>query len=361
MKLWEKDKMHLKWITTIIIITLAVYLSFRFLLGLIIPFIFAYFLAWIIRPVTEMLYKKVKVPRLVGGTVLLLILYAVFGIAFCMFINILVREIIAIIKNMPIYLNTIAGKLDSICNYCDGMLGFECGTARAFIDEHMSQFLNNLKSRIIPEITQHTVTIVEWIIGFVSILLIIFIAAVLIAKEVPDFREKYGKSDIYRKIHKVTKSLSEAGMAYLRTQLIIMLIVAVICVIALAIIKNDYALLLGLGIAILDALPLIGIGLVLIPWIIISLLQGKLYVAAILFTAFVLCQIVREVLEPKLLGNRIGIKPLYTLMAMYAGVKLFGVAGFILGPIGLVIIITIYKAAYNKESTPEDSSADYII
>lgn len=358
MKRWENDRLNLKLIASLIIITLIVYLFFRFMLGLILPFIFAYFLSWIIRPVTERLYDKLKIPRLVGGTILLLILYAVFGTAICMLANILVKEALAIIKNLPVYLEMIAGRLDSVCNYFDGLLGLDCGTARAFIDENILKLLNNVKEKLMPALTQHTYTIVVWLVGFISIMLIVFIAAVLITKEVPAFREKYDGNAVYEEFHRITGSLSEAGMAYLRTQLIIMIIVAVICVTALAIIKNDYALLLGLGIAILDALPLIGIGLVLIPWIIISLIQGKLFAAAILFTAYLLCQIVREILEPKLLGNRIGIRPLYTLMAMYAGIKLFGVAGFILGPVGLVIVKTIYKAIFYKDIPVKEAGAD---
>lgn len=358
MKRWENDRLNLKLIASLIIITFIVYLLFRFMLGLILPFIFAYFLSWIIRPVTEKLYEKLKVPRLLGSTILLLILYLVFGTAVCMLVNILVREAIAIIKNLPVYFEMIAGRLDSACNYFDNLLGFDGGTARAFLDENILKLLNNFKERLMPELTQRTFTIVIWMVGFISIMLIVFIAAVLITKEIPAFREKFDGNAIYEEFHRITESLSEAGMAYLRTQLIILMIVAVICVIALVIIKNDYALLLGLGIAILDALPLIGIGLVLIPWIIISLIQGNLYVAAVLFTAFLLCQIIREVLEPKLLGNRIGIKPLYTLMAMYAGIKLFGVAGFILGPVGLVIIKTIYKAIFYKDMPIEEAGAD---
>jgi len=355
---WENDRLNLKLIASLIAITLIVYLSFRFFLGLILPFIFAYFLSWIIRPVTEKLYNKFKIPRLLGGTILLLILYVVFGTAFVMLINILIKEALAIIKNLPVYLEIIAGKLDNICSYFDGLLGLEKGAARAFIDENILNMLNNLKEKLMPELTQHTFTIIAWLVGFISIMLIVFIAAVLITKEIPAFREKYNGNVIYKEFHRITSCLSEAGMAYLRTQFIIMMIIAAICVIELVIIKNEYALLLGLVIAFLDALPLIGVGLVLIPWIIISLLQGRLYVAAVLFTALLLSNIIREVLEPKLLGNRIGIRPLYTLMAMYAGVKLFGVAGFILGPVGLVVIITIYKAIFYKEEQAEGTSAD---
>lgn len=352
---------NFKWIFTVSLITLGVYISFRYLLPLILPFIFAYFLAWLIRPVVETLYRRLKIPRILGGTISLLLLVGVFGTAICMLINILIRETIAMIRNIPIYINMIADKLDTICKHCDDLMGISVGTVRGIVDEHLTQSVNDTKTKLMPWLTEHTISITIWLIGFLTIFLIVFIAAVLIAKDLPEFHKRYEKNPIYCDIHKVTEKLSEAGIAYLRTQLIIMLIVAVVCVIALIILKNDYAFLIGIGIAFLDALPILGIGLVLIPWSIISLIQGKLFVAAIIFTAFLICQIVREVLEPKLIGNRIGIKPLYTLIAMFIGIKLFSIAGFILGPIGLVIITTIYKVLNDKPvETEKDNNTDYI-
>ena len=172
----------------------------------------------------------------------------------------------------------------------------------------------------------------------------------MIVKEVPELKTKYKNTEVYNDFNKVFSKLAEAGMAYFRSQLLIMAMVAIICVIGLVLIKNQYALLLGLGIALLDALPVIGSGMILIPWSIMMLFDGNIYAAAILITTYLICQIIREVLEPKLIGNRIGVKPLYTLISMYMGLKLFGVAGFILGPVALIIIITIVKVIDDKET-----------
>jgi predicted PurR-regulated permease PerM len=84
--------------------------------------------------------------------------------------------------------------------------------------------------------------------------------------------------------------------------------------------------------------------MILIPWTIIMLINGNIFAAAVLITVYLLSQIIREVAEPKLIGNKIGIRPLYTLISMFIGLKLFGAAGFILGPIGLIIIIAILSA-----------------
>lgn len=344
---WEKLS-RIKGPILLVLITIAVYLSFKYLLGLVLPFLAAYFLAWIIRPVTEGLYRRFKLPRIIGGTAALLLLFAVFGTSIILLINILVKQAIAFIRNLPIYLNLIAGRLDHICKGCDELFGLEDGTLRTMVDDQLKELLNRVKNNLMPEITEHTISLTIWVVAFIGILLIIFVSAVLIAKELPSFQERYGEHSLYKDFHRITSKLSEAGIAYLRSQAIIMLVVAVICVLGLTLLGNEYAVLAGVGIAIMDALPFIGSGMIFIPWAIIMLMNSNIYAAAILITIYLLCQIIREVLEPKLIGNRIGIKPLYTLISMYIGVRLFSVVGFILGPVGLVIIITVFKVVNEK-------------
>ncbi len=359
MRNWLEKSYFAKWFLMVTMITAGVYLGFRYLLPLIFPFLVAYFLAWIIRPVTESLYRRLKIPRIVGGTFSLVLLVAVFGTAFTMLINILIKQAILFIKNIPIWLNMIAGKLDAICGHLDGVLGCDCGTIRAMVDDNLMKTVDMVKTDIMPKLTKHSISITVKFVAFIGVVLIVMVAAVLIAKDLPAVRERYERNHLYREIHKVTSKLSEAGIAFLRCQLIIMTIVAIICIFGLYLIKNEYPVLLGIGIAILDALPILGSGMVFIPWSIIMLINGDIYTAAMLFTIFLVCQVVREILEPKLIGNRIGIKPLYTLIAMYVGVKLFAIAGFFLGPIGLLIIITVYKvltekaeeAAYEKDAS----------
>jgi sporulation integral membrane protein YtvI len=348
MKIWGENSARKKGICTVILITFGVYLGFRYLLPLFLPFMVAYFLAWIIRPVTETLFRKMKIPRIIGGTLSLLLLFAVFGTALGLLINIILKQAIAFIKNIPIYINVIADKLDNICKGCDEFMGLQNGTIRTVVDDNIIQTVNKVKSNLMPQVTEHTISFTIGFIAILGIMLIVFVAAVLIVKDLPSFHERYKNNDLYKDIHKVTVKLSEAGIAYLRSQLIIMMIVAVVCVLGLTLIKNDYAVLLGIGIAIMDALPILGSGIVFIPWAIIMLMNGNIFAAAILITTYLLCQVIREVLEPKLIGNSIGIKPIFTLIAMYVGVKIFSIAGFFLGPIGLVIIITIYKVLNDK-------------
>ena len=104
---------------------------------------------------------------------------------------------------------------------------------------------------------------------------------------------------------------------------------------------SDYAVILGARIAVFDAFPVVGSGVILIPWAIIKMLGGNYYAAAILITVFAIAAFLREVLEPKLFGKELGLKPLYILISVYVGAELLGLAGVLLGPVGL----TILKAA----------------
>lgn len=351
MQIWDAINDRVKLLIRLVITTILVYLGFRFVLPLILPFILAYLLAWIVRPVTEFLYKRLRIPRIIGGSTSLIILISLIGTGFFYLIKLLIKQGINFARNIPVYLNILAERFDNICSSCDEIFGLVAGSARSAMDENMTNMVDKVKTDVIPGMTAQTFNFTVKLVGLVGVFLIIMISAILIIKELPALRIKYKDSNIYNDINKVTVKLTDAGIAYLRVQLIIMIFVSVCCVLGLALIGNDYALLLGLLIALLDALPVIGSGMILIPWSIIMLINGNIFAAAILITVYLICQVIREVLEPKLIGSKTGISPLYTLIAMYVGLKLFGVVGFILGPIGLIIIMTILKTNSQNQLT----------
>lgn len=109
-----------------------------------------------------------------------------------------------------------------------------------------------------------------------------------------------------------------------------------------------YPLLIALGIAFADALPILGSGTVMIPWAIISAVQGDLKLAIALIVLYVIISIVRQILEPKMVSKHIGIHPIFTLIAMYTGYKAIGLFGMLLGPIVLIIIKPIFETLIDK-------------
>lgn len=337
-----------KLLCVIIISILGVYIGFEYILPLFIPFILAYFIAWLLLPIVRFLNKKIHMPKLASGIISLVILTSVFVWGLCYLCSIFIQQVTNLLRNMPIYLSMIAGHVDNLCTGCDKFLGIQLGTMQRFIYSYMDSFLNTIKTKIMPAITSESISIMIGVAGVVGITLIILVSILLLIKDDEKYEDGFRNSIYYPDIHLVTCKLSDMGIAYLRTQAIMMALIGAICTVGLLLIKNKYALLIGIGIGIFDAFPILGSGLILVPWGIIAIFNQDIFSAAVLFTLYLICQLTRQFLEPKLLGNRLGIKPIYTLMAMYVGLQLFGIAGFILGPIGLIIIITIVNESKER-------------
>lgn len=337
-----------KLLLVIITAIIGVYFGFQYILPLFTPFILAYFIAWLLSPIVRILYRKLRMPKLLGGIISLGLLGTIVVWLICYLGNIFMKQVVILLQNMPIYLSILSGYMDSFCNGCDKFFGSQLGSSRGLIDSNIESMLYTVKTEIMPALTSQSVTIAVSLIGVIGVILITIVSILLIIKDEDENEKNFQSTIYYQDIHLVTSKLTETGIAYLRAQAIMMVLVAILCTTALLVIKNKYALLIGIGIGIFDAFPVLGSGLILIPWSLISLLNQDVFSAAILMTLYLGCQLIRQCVEPKLLGNRIGIKPIFTLMSMYIGVRLFGLAGFLLGPLGLVIIITIVKESKER-------------
>ena len=134
---------------------------------------------------------------------------------------------------------------------------------------------------------------------------------------------------------------------YLKAQAILILISFFIVLVGLYLFQIlgwnvGYPLMAALGIGFIDALPILGSGTVMIPWAVISAVNGNLKLAIGLLVLYLIIIIARQLLEPKIVSNHIGIHPIFTLIAMYTGFKLIGIIGMFIGPIILIIIKNIF-------------------
>ena len=143
------------------------------------------------------------------------------------------------------------------------------------------------------------------------------------------------------------KDLIQTLGGYLKAEVTLILVSFIISLVGLYILSFlkfniQYPLLMALFIGFVDALPILGSGTVMIPWAIISALNGDLSLGIAILTLFIIMSVVRQFLEPKLVSKNIGVHPIFTLIAMYTGFKITGVIGLLLGPIALIIIKNIF-------------------
>lgn len=328
-------------------ITLVVYLAFRFLLPLFFPFLFAYFLAWLIHRPVRFLARHLRICPTAGSFVLLaLLLVGLCSAAVCG-VTALTGQITLLAERNPGYLEQLGGVIEQACGYCDGVFGLHKGSIYRMLDNGMSHVTGAIREEWLPALTRKSVQAAVAATERAAALVIVLVAAILFSSEMLRQGEnKEQKSGIIwmAEWQKIRRRLSDAGIAYLKTQLLLITLVSSVCCIGLALLQHPYALLLGLGIGIFDAFPVLGSGLLLVPWAAVSFFQKAYLKGAVLLSIYGICQFLREYLEPKLLGGKIGMRPVQSLMAIYIGYELFGIFGLFLGPIGVVLIRAVYES-----------------
>lgn len=148
-------------------------------------------------------------------------------------------------------------------------------------------------------------------------------------------------------------TLAKALFGWLKAQFIILCCMFLVMFIGFTILNVHYALLIALGIAVMDALPILGSGLVMIPWIGYQLFFGSLPMGIGLAVLYVLLIFTRQSIEPRVVGGQFGLPPLWTMCAMYAGFRLFGFIGLFLGPLTLLLMYNVAKMYLQKRTYRE--------
>lgn len=332
----------------ILIITItsiiAVIFGFKYILPLFLPFVFGYFLARLAAPMVHFLKVRLRIPRAVASILVVTTFLFVCVVSFYFILRAASHQIQIFVTSLPIYQNLLFHSLDGVCKNFDGVFGLSEGTSYVIVTERMDGMIELLQVKLLSGVSNRALDVVIVIFGVLWNCIMIFISALLLVKEFEEYKEEFKNSCFYKEIHMVTGVLSNLGVAYLKAQFILMCITAVICMIGVFLTGNHYAILIGAGIAVFDAFPVLGSAFILIPWAVILLIKKEVIGAAIILSTYLICQLVRQMLEPKLVGDRIGIRPVYTLISMYVGLKIYGGLGFILGPISLVAIRAIINA-----------------
>lgn len=339
----------------IVLSILAVVVGFKYILPLFLPFVFGYFLAWLAAPIVNFLKVRFRIPRGVASFVVVLTFLIVGILITYLVIRTVLYQIQGVVTNLPYYQNLFIMRMEGICNSCDKIFGLGDGTSYFFIKEKMDDLTTLVQGNILSKGTGEAINVAKIFFEVIWKIVIVFISALLLVKEFPDYKEEFQNSCFYKEIHMVTEVLSDTGVAYLKAQFILMCITMVICVIGVFLTGNSYAILIGAGIALFDAFPVLGSAFLLVPWAIVLFLKKRIAAAIILLVTLAICTLVRQLLEPKLVGNCIGVRPVYTLISMYVGLKIYGGFGFVLGPVSLIAMRAIVNAGVRKLRGSEES------
>lgn len=328
----------------IIGITAGVYLTFRFLLPLVIPFLIAWLGAGLMAPSVRFLEQKLRMKRSIAVVLVGFLFFAFLGTVGLWLVHKLMEEmggLICSLGNLEEFLN---GKLKYFCCEVEKNFGLKPDTIYFAAASGMNQLISTAEEKAMPLVMSNSLPIVKSLFEGIAVIFITLISMLMICRDYDILQEKKGKMMFAKELDGIIRKVSEAMGAYCKTQGILMLLTIIICVAGLFILDNPYAMLLGITIGILDALPFIGTGIIFIPWAALVGIMGNWRLCVGLLLIYGVCYLIRELLEPKLMGKQIGMTSLEMIISMYMGIRLFGLAGVILGPVGYLLIVELFHS-----------------
>ena len=348
--MWEAMPEKYKKLLGLFVIVAVVYLSFRYLLPLFLPFLIAVIIARCLRRPVCFLWRRLRVKPAISGAILIVLFLLVAGGGVTYLIKLLLEQFALLVESHEEYQAEWQGYMETICVYCDSFFKMEKGSSFSILNDGLDGIRVFFREELLSFVTKHSLKAAVSVTELIVNLIVIFVLALLILSEsAKEKKEKQSLGYWTQEWNVVKGELSGAGTAYIKTQAILIGLVSLTCAFGLMILKNPYALLIGVLIGVFDAFPLLGSVMILVPWAVICFIRGNVFAGAVLLTLYGICQFLREYLEPKLLGGKMGISPVYSLMAVTIGYELFGISGLFLGPFGLVLIKSLWKVTMDGQ------------
>lgn len=348
----EGVKKYLRIILNIIIPLTGLYLVCVWgprVLGFFIPFVIGWMIALIANPLVRFLEKRLKIVRkhgsmlIIAGVLALIIslLYFVLGKTYV--------EIREFIGDLPALYDSAAAEIRGAVQNGNRMFEFlpdEFRTAVMQFTENIGTYVGDLVSKAAAPTVEIAGNVAKRIPNvLVNTVITILSSYLFIAEQdkILAWMRRYAPKFVLRYAEYLKKDARGVIGGYFLAQFRIMFVVAGILAVGFLFLKVKYGLLLAVLISMLDFLPVFGTGTALFPWAAVKLFTGEYTYAAGLLILYVVTQVSRQLIQPKIVGDSMGLPPLLTLFLLYLGFKVKGIAGMILAvPIGL-IFINFYK------------------
>jgi sporulation integral membrane protein YtvI len=345
-------------LSILVMALVAIYLLFTYvfpLLGEIVsylpiiflPFILALVIALIAEPVVGFFENRLRFNRAWSVAISLILVVGGFIYLISAIISVIIKELSGLYPQIIRY-------SDHIISQVIGALGdFELFYLRLNLPPQVETAIQNNLGRSMETLRTLLDTSINTLMQMLTMLpgafiflMIATVATFFIMKDrkaLVGFCLRFIPGSAQSKTLKVAGELLRALIGFLKAYSILITITAIVTMVALKILKMDYILTIGILVGICDILPVLGPGTIFVPWVIWHFITGNSKLAISLLVIYIIISVVRQFLEPKIVGDNIGLHPLATLVSLYAGLQLGGIIGMILGPVMVVIIMACYR------------------
>lgn len=329
---------------------LALFLVLRLggpMLSLFAPFVAAWVAAALLNPLVRWFQRKVGWSRQVLTLLLLLLLLCLIGAGLALLVYAAGSELVSLAQNWSGLLEPAQEALDRLEELFARMWTLVPPQLTQLVQssgDGMMEWLEETASVLIQELADYTTNKAMGLPSFVVALVIFIMATFFLTADYPYLRTRAIQNmdeGLLRFLSQVKVTALGAFGGYLKAELLLSVGVFFILLAGFFITRQPYGLLLALVLAIMDFIPIIGAGTVMVPWAVIALITQDYPTAIEMMSIWGVIALFRRVMEPKFVGDQTGLSPILSLVSIYVGMKLAGVLGMILGPIVLLVLLNL--------------------
>lgn len=325
-------------ILTFLGIFLAVWLIVRYCLPLLLPFLLGAALALAAEPLVSLLHKKLGLSRGISAGIGVTVAIGLFALLVLLLAALIIRELGVLAGALPDLGETAKSGLEALSQWLRGLTRFAPQSVRKPLSDNISDLFSS-GSALLDRITGWAISLAGGILRAVPDSALglgtAVISAYMISARLPKLRMglKNLMGERIRPILENLKRIKGAIFGWLKAQVKLMAVTWAVVSLGFLMLRIPYGILWAGIVALVDAFPVLGSGTVLVPWSIICFLQGDSGRGIGLLGIYGAAALIRSALEPKLVGKHLGLDPLVTLFALYAGYKVWGLLGMLLAPL----------------------------
>lgn len=355
---------------TIIVAGIAIFLwiFFKFALSALMPFLLAAVISALVSPLAKKLSKKTKIPQKISAGAILILIFSLTVTLLYFAISKLILELGDLLsrlsENPEIIGDTIQGALDKLTgnggHFSLLQKIFESEALASLgidINEAMRDALGSMISSLTGALPSAAVSLIKEIPNVLLFIIVFLIAAFYFSADMSSIGESLSSilPEKWRmRIPVIKEKFKKTVTGYLKAYFLIMLLTFFEMLVGLTLLGVEYALIMAIVISVVDILPILGAGTVLVPWAIFAFISSNTPLGVGLLILYAVTLVVRQFAEPKIVGSTLGIHPLATLASVYLGLRFLGFIGIFVGPMVALLLREVFFKK-GEESVKETS------
>ncbi len=329
---------------------LAVWLAARFgrpLLSLFAPFLLALIAAAALNPLVKKLQRLLGWNRQVLTLLLLFLIFGLLGGGLALLVYAAAGQLVSLVQNWGGLLDSLQTVMDQLEALFARLLTLVPPQVNEIVEnagDSLFQWLSEAAPAALGNLGLEAGERAMGLPAFLVALVIFIMATFLLTADYPYLRSRYVQhldEGLLRFLGQLRTTALGAFGGYVKAEFLLSVGVFFILLAGFFLIRQPYGLLLSLGLAVMDFIPIIGAGTVMVPWAFVALFTGDFTAAVELMAIWGVIALFRRVMEPKFVGDQTGLSPILSLVSIYVGMKLAGVLGMVFGPVVLLVVLNL--------------------